>query len=124
MNQEELKQIDQQIGRTLRQLRIHHNLSQQELGNRVGVSFQQIQKYEKAMNRISCSRLYAIAEQLNAPPAYFFEGLQEEAQEEFLLTANRHFVNLAMQIESLSLETQMFVKQLIALLGKTKLDLN
>ncbi len=50
-------------------------MTQQELGSSVGIKFQQIQKYESGANRISASRLWDIANALDVPVAYFFEGL-------------------------------------------------
>jgi transcriptional regulator with XRE-family HTH domain len=58
-------------------------MTQQQLAEKVGIKFQQIQKYETGMNRISASRLWDIAESLSVPVAYFFEGLngtEEDAQ--------------------------------------------
>ena len=49
-------------------------LSQERLGNALGVTFQQVQKYEKGANRIGASRLQEISRLLDAPPSYFFEG--------------------------------------------------
>jgi transcriptional regulator with XRE-family HTH domain len=50
-------------------------MTQQQLAEKVGIKFQQIQKYETGMNRISASRLWDIARALNVPVAFFFEGL-------------------------------------------------
>ena len=52
-------------------------MTQTELGKAVGVSFQQIQKYENGTNRIMGSRLWAMASALNRPISYFFEGLDD-----------------------------------------------
>ena len=49
--------------------------SQERLGLAIGLTFQQIQKYEKGTNRISCSRLYEFARLFDVPPSYFFEDL-------------------------------------------------
>ena len=51
-----------------------HGLSQTELGEKVGITFQQIQKYEKGSNRVSAGRLKQIAEILQVPVSFFFEG--------------------------------------------------
>jgi len=51
-------------------------MSQEKLGDNLGITFQQIQKYEKGTNRVGASRLQAIATILNVPPAFFFEDLQ------------------------------------------------
>jgi transcriptional regulator with XRE-family HTH domain len=50
------------------------SMSQEKLGEALGVTFQQVQKYEKGMNRIGASRLQDIAKILDAPPSFFFEG--------------------------------------------------
>jgi transcriptional regulator with XRE-family HTH domain len=57
-------------------------MTQQQLAERVGIKFQQIQKYETGANRISASRLWDIAEALDVPVSFFFEGLEESGKEE------------------------------------------
>ncbi|GGA13050.1 transcriptional regulator [Amylibacter cionae] len=52
-------------------------VTQQQLGTKVGIKFQQIQKYETGMNRISASRLWDIAEALEVPVSFFFEGFDK-----------------------------------------------
>ena len=64
--------IDKYVGERLRSQRIQHGLSQQALGEMVGITFQQIQKYEKAANRIAASRLYQFAAILQCPLSGFF----------------------------------------------------
>jgi len=66
--------IDKIVGGKVRALRLSTGLSQEKLGAAVGVSFQQVQKYENGANRISASRLQKIAEALNAPLSSFFDG--------------------------------------------------
>jgi transcriptional regulator with XRE-family HTH domain len=65
---------DHSVGQKIRAQRIMHGLTQTELGNRIGVTFQQIQKYEKGSNRVSAGRLKQIAEILEVPVSFFFEG--------------------------------------------------
>jgi transcriptional regulator with XRE-family HTH domain len=69
--------IDVHLGRRLRRRRRLLGLTQQELARSCGVRFQQIQKYECAANRMSAARLWQLAEALEVPVAYFFEGLSE-----------------------------------------------
>ena len=57
-------------------------MTQQQLGEKVGIKFQQIQKYETGMNRISASRLWDIGQALDVSISYFFEGLSEDAMAE------------------------------------------
>ena len=67
--------VDVYVGTRLQLLRLERGLSQQKLGNALGLSFQQVQKYEKGKNRISSSMLFEISEILKVPIAYFFDGL-------------------------------------------------
>lgn len=69
--------VDIHVGQQLRIRRIHSNLSQTELGQKVGLSYQQVQKYESGKNRISASMLYEIASGLNVPVRCFFDGLPQ-----------------------------------------------
>ena len=73
--------VDIHVGKRVRQRRWMVGVTQQQLAERVGIKFQQIQKYETGMNRISASRLWDIAHALGAPVSFFFEGLEgAEAQ--------------------------------------------
>jgi transcriptional regulator with XRE-family HTH domain len=65
-------EIDSGVGRRVRGRRIELGLSQTALGDAVGVTFQQIQKYEKGTNRIGASRLQQISDVLKVSPSYFF----------------------------------------------------
>ncbi len=66
--------IDRHVGARLKMRRKLVKMSQGKLGDALGVTFQQVQKYEKGSNRIGASRLQQIARVLNVPPAYFFDG--------------------------------------------------
>lgn len=69
--------VDAHVGSRLRLRRLTLGFSQEKLGRELGLTFQQVQKYERGANRIGASRLYAIAKILEAPVSYFFEGLDE-----------------------------------------------
>jgi transcriptional regulator with XRE-family HTH domain len=66
--------VDVHVGGRVRMRRIEIDMSQQTLGRHLGLTFQQIQKYEKGVNRIGASRLQAIGKVLEVPVAYLFEG--------------------------------------------------
>ena len=70
--------VDTHVGERLRLRRKLMGISQSELAERLGLTFQQIQKYEKGANRISAGRLYRLAEPLSVPPSYFFDGMKSE----------------------------------------------
>ena len=74
--------VDIHVGRQLRQRRTLRGMSQTALGKSVGLTFQQIQKYENGTNRVCASRLWQFANVLRVPVSYFFDGLEENAQPE------------------------------------------
>ena len=71
--------IDLHLGKRLRRRRRMLGLTQQQLADSVGVRFQQIQKYECGANRISAARLWRLAEALEVPVGYFYDGLSSTA---------------------------------------------
>jgi transcriptional regulator with XRE-family HTH domain len=66
--------IDRHVGARVRMRRMMVGMSQEKLGEALGLTFQQVQKYEKGANRISASRLQQISESLGIPLSYFFKG--------------------------------------------------
>lgn len=71
--------VDAHVGKRIRHRRWMVGMTQQQLADRVGIKFQQIQKYETGMNRVSASRLFDIAREMDVPVSFFFEGLEAEA---------------------------------------------
>ena len=72
--------VDVHVGKRIRHRRWMNGTTQQQLAEKVGIKFQQIQKYETGMNRVSASRLWDIARALSVPVSFFFEGLQAGAE--------------------------------------------
>src|SRR5580698_7105343 len=66
--------IDKHVGSRVRMRRMMLGMSQEKLGNALGLTFQQVQKYEKGTNRIGASRLQQIAHIVQVPVSFFFEG--------------------------------------------------
>src|SRR3979411_826877 len=66
--------IDKHVGSRLRMRRMMLGMSQEKLGDALGLTFQQVQKYEKGVNRVSASRLQHISQILQVPVPFFFEG--------------------------------------------------
>jgi transcriptional regulator with XRE-family HTH domain len=84
--------VDRHVGARLRLLRLQRGLSQSEVAGRVGLTFQQLQKYEKGSNRVSASKLFELAAVLNVPVQDFFEGASgngHTAHQEALQIASR-----------------------------------
>jgi transcriptional regulator with XRE-family HTH domain len=73
--------IDKHVGSRVRMQRVLMKMSQEKLGEALGLTFQQVQKYEKGTNRIGASRLQQISKTLNVPPSFFFDGAPTPAGE-------------------------------------------
>ena len=69
--------VDVHVGKRIRHRRWMIGMTQQQLAEKVGIKFQQIQKYETGANRVSASRLWDIAEAMETPVSFYFEGLTE-----------------------------------------------
>jgi transcriptional regulator with XRE-family HTH domain len=83
---------DVELGKRIRIRRVEQNISQAELGAKLGVSFQQVQKYEKGVNRVGSGRLQQIADALQVPVTYFYdEGDKGSREVESLLFQDSHF---------------------------------
>src|SRR5258708_17084910 len=77
--------IDDYVGARIRERRIMLGLTQQQLAEMIGVTYQQAHKYERGINRVSAGRLFEIARALNAPITYFYEGIGEEGPRQITL---------------------------------------
>ena len=73
--------VDLHVGARIRMRRRMQGVSQEKLAEALGLTFQQVQKYERGANRVSASKLYEIAACLRTPVAYFFEGLVDPSAE-------------------------------------------
>ncbi|MBL8659116.1 MAG: helix-turn-helix transcriptional regulator [Rhodospirillales bacterium] len=69
--------VDRFVGGKIRERRVMLGLSQQQMANLIGVTYQQAHKYERGINRISAGRLYEIARVLSVPVSFFYEGLDD-----------------------------------------------
>lgn len=72
--------VDVHVGKRIRHRRWLVGMTQQQLAEKVGIKFQQIQKYETGANRVSASRLWDISEALDVAVSFFFDGLDAEAE--------------------------------------------
>ncbi len=88
---------DVQVGKRLRDVRIMRGLTQTQLGEKLGISFQQVQKYEKGTNRIGSSRLWDMCNILDVPVSFYFEGLSEKSTEDEKIS--RRALQLAKELD-------------------------
>ena len=72
--------VDLYVGGRVRLRRTLKGMSQQRLAEALGLTFQQIQKYERGVNRIGCSRLFELSEVLDVPPSFFFDGAPSQTE--------------------------------------------
>ncbi|MCG7509108.1 helix-turn-helix domain-containing protein [Mesorhizobium retamae] len=79
--------VDQHVGRQIALVRVQSDISQVQLARSIGVSFQQLQKYENAKNRVSASMLYEIGRSLGVPVSRFFKGLPGNNEDSTTMTS-------------------------------------
>jgi transcriptional regulator with XRE-family HTH domain len=106
--------VDVHVGKKLQVRRTLCGLSQSELAERLGITFQQLQKYETAANRISASRLWQASKVLEVPVSYFFTGLDGEVDPAAEILSTRAGLELVRDFEGCAEEVQGFVSRLCA----------
>ena len=77
--QAQAKTVDTHVGQRIRDKRNERGMSQTEVANALGVTFQQVQKYERGTNRVGASRLFDLSRILSVPVQYFFAGLNNQS---------------------------------------------
>ena len=105
------KEIDVHVGHRIRKRRTMLGLTQQQMANMIGVTYQQAHKYERGINRISAGRLYQIAGALAVEVAYFYEGIDEgnaaeiEPLQRICLEVARNFTQISNERHQLALSS-------------------
>ncbi len=113
--------VDVHVGGRVKARRTLIGMSQEELGNHVGLTFQQIQKYEKGMNRIAASRLWQFSVILGQPISWFFEGIGERKRKVGDLLAKRETLKLVRYLSACDPDVQKHLAAMIdAVAGKAK----
>jgi transcriptional regulator with XRE-family HTH domain len=93
--------IDRHVGGRIRERRIMLGLTQQQLADLIGVTYQQAHKYERGINRVSAGRLFEVARVLSVPVGFFFEGINGETgrtvgpRERMCLELARNFAQIS-----------------------------
>ncbi len=90
ITRDELKKIDGHVGRQVRSIRVMRGMSQESVARAMGLTFQQLQKYELGKNRISASRLYQLSTIFGVTPLAFFDGLSVPEEQESLSLGREH----------------------------------
>jgi|SRR5215475_5494560 transcriptional regulator with XRE-family HTH domain len=109
MLEKTVKPVDKLIGRNIRAIRLARGFTQEELALRIGITFQQVQKYEKGANRVGGSRLVQMAEAMDVPVVALFEGAEIGAtpiRNELLdLVANQHAIRLLLAFSKIKMSS-------------------
>lgn len=114
-----IAQVDKFVGNKIYNLRLSKGLSRQQLADTIGVTHQQLQKYEKGLNRIAVGRLVLIAKALHKSVDFFYEGLEKDSQEPTLTKHQRMCIEVSRNFMKLnSAEHQLAVNALVKSLVK------
>ncbi|MGY4229817.1 transcriptional regulator with XRE-family HTH domain [Bradyrhizobium sp. USDA 4503] len=106
---------DIELGKRIRLRRVEQKISQSDLGDKLGVSFQQVQKYEKGVNRVGAARLQQIATALDVPVTFFYDGDNKAREVDSLLFLDSAFSLRLLRAYS-KIRDQTVQRQLVALM--------
>ena len=119
MKQRSAGKPDIELGKRIRLRRVEQKISQAELGDKLGVSFQQVQKYEKGVNRVGAARLQLIATALDVPVTFFYDDGDGKAREvESLLFLDSAFSLRLLRAYS-KIKDQTVQRQLVSLMSRS-----
>jgi len=113
--------VDAHVGGRVRDRRTLIGMNQEELGKHLGLTFQQIQKYENGMNRITASKLWVISRVLGRPISWFFEGIGKQKRKGDDLLAKRETLQFVRYFSACDPDVQKHLAAMInAVAGKAK----
>jgi transcriptional regulator with XRE-family HTH domain len=115
MKQRSAGKPDIEMGKKIRLRRVEQRISQSDLGEKLGVSFQQVQKYEKGVNRVGASRLQQIAAALDVPVTFFYDSDSKTREVESLLFLDSAFSLRLLRAYS-RIKSQAVQRQLVTLM--------
>ena len=115
MKQRSAGKPDIEMGKKIRLRRVEQRISQSDLGEKLGVSFQQVQKYEKGVNRVGAARLQQIATALDVPVTFFYDSDTKTREVESLLFLDSAFSLRLLRAYS-RIKSQAVQRQLVTLM--------
>jgi transcriptional regulator with XRE-family HTH domain len=115
MKQRSAGKPDIEMGKKIRLRRVEQRISQSDLGEKLGVSFQQVQKYEKGVNRVGAARLQQIATALDVPVTFFYESDNKTREVESLLFLDSAFSLRLLRAYS-RIKSQTVQRQMVSLM--------
>ena len=114
--------VDKHVGRRLRERRVRLGMTQQQMAELIGVTYQQGHKYEKGINRIAAGRLYGIAQAMGVDVNYFFEGLGDDRAKPFGRSDARMVLEVSRIMGTLPAKFQEIVSSVARELAKVAND--
>lgn len=118
-----LHAIDKIVGGNIRKFRLARCMSQQELGDALGITYQQVQKYETGGNRVSAGRLYALGKVFGLPVGAFFSGPAFPSPEKFDDGFPTETLEIALKLKALSKQYGLSARALSEKLGELAISL-
>jgi transcriptional regulator with XRE-family HTH domain len=115
MKQRSAGKPDIEMGKKIRLRRVEQRISQSDLGEKLGVSFQQVQKYEKGVNRVGAARLQQIATALDVPVTFFYDSDNKSREVESLLFLDSAFSLRLLRAYS-RIKSQAVQRQMVSLM--------
>ena len=106
---------DAGFGKKIRLRRVECGMSQEQLGEKLGLSFQQVQKYEKGTNRVGASRLQQVAKALGVPVSFFYDGDKHSREVESLMFVDSNFSMRLLRAYN-AIQNKSVARQFVALL--------
>ena len=110
-----IRDVDIHVGKRIRHLRLMKGVTQQQLADRIGIKFQQVQKYETGANRVSASRMWDIAVALEVPVSTFFEGIDGQSPSNAAMTLSNEALVVGRKYDRLSPQAQKAVRETVDL---------
>lgn len=115
--------VDKHVGNRIREKRQERGVTQQELSRALGISYQQVQKYENGANRVSAGRLYILAEALGTTVDVFFAGFGEGAKPARLSVTSEEAVQAAKELHAVKdPRVRNSIRALVRILGSLEID--
>ncbi len=106
--------VDNHVAAQLRRLRIERGLTQTDLADRIGVTYQQEHKYERGINRISCGQLYVICQAFDIPIGHLFEGLDSKSKPIVIEESDRLRMSIGKMLSKLDRRALQVIRQVAA----------
>lgn len=119
MTRKHIDEIDRHVGIRIRQVRMLKGISQEKLAEELGLTFQQVQKYEKGVNRVGAGRLWKLAGIMGVPVTWFYEGLDQHVDGGGIPAMSAEAVKLAREFDALPENRRVDIARVLRALSAT-----